>query len=762
VVAVLAGTATWFALARTGASPSDILGTWWQAAEGPAPEPRSGPFDIYAHFVPIMAYAAQALRTGGGLFWTPLQNCGQPFAAYNGLLYPLHWLPVIFGVDAGLRLLIAAHLLLGGTGAYLLGRELGARRSAALLGAVAFQLGNAAAHTASWTPLVLEPLMWFPAALLCVERLLRAPSARWTVALGAACGMALLPAWPQLVWFLYQLIALRVLWALVIERPTRPFASFGAVVAGLALGPLLDGVQLFPALEVARDSVRRLTLSAPEINLARPFTFDHFRTNLSAGVTFGQPLTVIPFLLASLALVRRERRSTASFYLAAGLLYFVLGLGPETRLFDWYLALPGGRLFREPMRFIWVTGFCLSVLVALGSEALAAAVAQPGARRRWTVPLLALGTLGALQAISFMGLRPLELGIGLLGVGIVVAAATRLRRLPVLGLMGAAFAASVLLVPAYTLYNLYPSSASLRRHEALFERLRAKTAPSWRTYIVADNLQLNRFALMEKSASLFGVPDIRDYEPQTAWRFAEFMVMMRESMPMRTLNAYYYALRGWMPPQFNRNLLDLAAGRYVVVDADSDGVAHVLTPSPPEIDRDGDVRVYENASALPRALWVPRVQVIPQLDVMLRRLALRWVDPWDTALVETPPASGFLGEPREVDAGRGTVSFARDDPESLAIDVDAPRRGFLLLADQYRDGWHATVDGVAAPIERANYVFRLVEVPAGRSRVEFRYDPPGLRLGALVSALALLVAGGTLWLTRPRRAETRAPGGSTP
>jgi uncharacterized membrane protein YfhO len=115
-----------------------------------------------------------------------------------------------------------------------------------------------------------------------------------------------------------------------------------------------------------------------------------------------------------------------------------------------------------------------------------------------------------------------------------------------------------------------------------------------------------------------------------------------------------------------------------------------------------------------------------------------------------------------VDAGRGTVSFARDDPESLAIDVDAPRRGFLLLADQYRDGWHATVDGVAVPIERANYVFRLVEVPAGRSRVEFRYDPPGLRLGALASALALLAAGGTLWLTRPRRAETRAPGGSTP
>jgi hypothetical protein len=230
---------------------------------------------------------------------------------------------------------------------------------------------------------------------------------------------------------------------------------------------------------------------------------------------------------------------------------------------------------------------------------------------------------------------------------------------------------------------------------------------------------------------------------------------------MRTLNAYYYPTRGWMAAGLNRNLLDLTAARWVIVDASADDVAQVLTPAPPQVDGDASAHVYENVSALPRALWVPRVAVVQPPRELLQRLALRWVDPWQTAMLEAPPASGFLGE-SDASPARGSATFVRDDPETVILDVEAPSRGFLVLADQHRNGWHATVDGVPAPIERANYAFRLVEVPAGRSRVQFRYQPPGLRLGALASALALLVVLGVLAVTRPRRGERPAPGGSTP
>jgi hypothetical protein len=307
------------------------------------------------------------------------------------------------------------------------------------------------------------------------------------------------------------------------------------------------------------------------------------------------------------------------------------------------------------------------------------------------------------------------------------------------------------------MHNLYPSSDSLWTHAALFERLRARTGATWRTYIVADDPLASRFALMHKSASLFGVPTVTDYEPQTSERFAEFLVMLRTGTPMRSVSAYYYAVRGWMAPGFNRNLLDLAAARFLVVDAADDDVASVLTPPPVRIDEDAGARVYDNPSAQPRALWVPRVEVVPRPRQLLRRLADRWVDPWQVALVETPPASGFLGEPPAGDGSRRAgapprATFVRDDPEAVAIDVQDPARGFLVLADQHRDGWEATVNGTPAPIERANYVFRLVEVPAGASHVAFRYAPRALPLGALVSILALAAALAVLALTRPRRA----------
>lgn len=46
-----------------------------------------------------------------------------------------------------------------------------------------------------------------------------------------------------------------------------------------------------------------------------------------------------------------------------------------------------------------------------------------------------------------------------------------------------------------------------------------------------------------------------------------------------------------------------------------------------------------------------------------------------------------------------------------------PACGFLVLADQYFPGWHATVNGNEVPIRRANHIFRLVEIPSGTSRV---------------------------------------------
>jgi O-antigen/teichoic acid export membrane protein len=89
-----------------------------------------------------------------------------------------------------------------------------------------------------------------------------------------------------------------------------------------------------------------------------------------------------------------------------------------------------------------------------------------------------------------------------------------------------------------------------------------------------------------------------------------------------------------------------------------------------------------------------------------------------------------------------------------ATDGDLP--GVLVLADVYFPGWTATVDGVQAPVLRADGLFRAVELPPGEHTVVFSYRPLSVRVGGLLSAisLAVLVALGGLAVATRRRSAS--------
>jgi uncharacterized membrane protein YfhO len=61
------------------------------------------------------------------------------------------------------------------------------------------------------------------------------------------------------------------------------------------------------------------------------------------------------------------------------------------------------------------------------------------------------------------------------------------------------------------------------------------------------------------------------------------------------------------------------------------------------------------------------------------------------------------------------------------------------MADAYAEGWSARVNGQPVPILPANYGFRAVVVPAGDTRVELSYLPPGLATGGIISLICLAI-----------------------
>jgi len=195
-------------------------------------------------------------------------------------------------------------------------------------------------------------------------------------------------------------------------------------------------------------------------------------------------------------------------------------------------------------------------------------------------------------------------------------------------------------------------------------------------------------------------------------------------------------------------LLNLAAARYVIIDLRAPEAPKV-TERLRHIGGRGGIGLYENPDALPRAYFVPRIEVVSDPQALLQRLATRRIDPRQVALVEGVPPSGFTGLPGT--AADAAVEFVTNDPERVVLRVHAPQPGFLHLTDQYFPGWRATVNGTPAPILRANFLFRAVEVPAGDSLVEFRFVPVSLYVGAAVSVVSGLAFGTALVISARRR-----------
>lgn len=108
-----------------------------------------------------------------------------------------------------------------------------------------------------------------------------------------------------------------------------------------------------------------------------------------------------------------------------------------------------------------------------------------------------------------------------------------------------------------------------------------------------------------------------------------------------------------------------------------------------------------------------------------------------TALRPAPPPPR-----RRSDApGRVTVTL---EP------ADGPR--WLVLAETWHlwGGWDVRVDGEPVPLRRADGIATALRLPAGATRVEARYDPPGVGSALVVGALGALLAL-LLWLVPARR-----------
>jgi hypothetical protein len=517
-----------------------------------------------------------------------------------------------------------------------------------------------------------------PVALWRTERLVQAPGVRNAGWLALVLTLQLLAGLPQTLFFTYQLIALRIAWALLV-RESRPPLTLVLLTAVAGLLPLgLAAVQLVPAMEMAGESLRQLPLDTSSIGPG--FSWHRLATMAGALVVFPVDRLLLVFVAFSLPALRHvnDRRHVAFWGLIA-VAYLVLSLGPGSLLWVIYEQLPLGSAFRGSQRLIWVVALALSLLVAFGSETI---VARLPRALRWLPPLAIF-----VCAVSF-GASPLRSVRG---------------------------------------------DAAYDTHAEAWSFVRQHLTAVDRVAIVGG--ELPDFAVMPKSASLFAVPAIYDYEPQMSLRYAEYFSWMRTGHSLRSVRDWYWVHDKLLPRTLRPTLFDLTAARLVLVEAKNDVVEEVFGPSVRLVGEPGGVRVYENTRALPRVRWVPAAVVRPA-DTTLAELARPEHEPRRVVVLERAPVSAFLGDAASTKAT--VVDLVSQRAERLSVRLRAPAPGFLVVADQWFPGWRATVNGGVAEILRADYAFRAVEVPAGDVEVVFQYRPFSVLLGAVVSVLSAI------------------------
>ena len=146
-------------------------------------------------------------------------------------------------------------------------------------------------------------------------------------------------------------------------------------------------------------------------------------------------------------------------------------------------------------------------------------------------------------------------------------------------------------------------------------------------------------------------------------------------------------------------------------------------------DAPGELSVYRNLTAMPRAWLVRNVATVPP-----KYFAMHNLDETLTAIDFDPATMAVVEhvEPITLDAtvpGQDdTVAIRRHDGARIVLDVVAESPALLVLSEVWYPGWHATVNGVATPVLPTNGALRGVLVPAGMSTVELRFAPATWRI----------------------------------
>ncbi len=732
--------------------------------------------------------------------WNPYVFLGMPsFAsgAYNPLIYPPDWPLALVAKVVPLPEMtwLLLYYFLGAFFFFLLAREWGARPEGALLGGVAFMFApNLVAVGSHGHGSQLVNSAYIPLLLWLTARWMRRGGLQDLGWLALAGGFQMLRGHAQIAFYTWLAVGLYVVIDLIAGLPSRSAPSppartallrAAAVAAAMGLSFAIAGFYNLPLRDYAQYSIRGGGVGGGvgmDYATAWSLAGRELPTIVIPGaVGFGgatywgtMPFTDYPNAYVGMITVAIGLlgflvwNRTRAFALALAAIALMISFGKHLPLYGFlYQHLPLFNKFRVPVMILVLFQVATALGLSWGWSAVLESEPTPAKASpdRLGRALLVIGAaLAALFVVGGLGQAAWRSGyeaavhaarpdlppqaaelafrgfisdlvrVSLLGlVALAVAWLAWRRTVPGLAASGLAL--------ALLLFELWPVSGQVmapvigprvphlldQGRDDVVEFLEKVPAP-FRIWPIAD-IQSNRFAG-------FGVASIGGYhaaKPRLYQDLVDSLVVPSPSAPTA------FSLP-WM------RLLDI---RYVV------------SPEPLNVPwlrsvYQGSAIVFENPTALDRATVVPSYRVAPTPQAVIDSINANREDVARVTWLDHDPHLA-LGGPRAEPGRARVVRYRLND---VSIDVETATPALLRLADLWYPDWVASVDGRRVEILKADYLLRAVAVPAGRHRVEFRFESGAVRRGLAYSlvgfAAALALLGAGTWRARRVRGAEQA------
>lgn len=725
--------------------------------------------DVPSLLYPWRSLVIDELKSLHWPLWNPYYFAGMPLLAnFQSAVFSYVNLFFLFMPKAlGWSLGVMSSPLLTLLAVYFFLRNKKLSKISSLLGAVVFSLSgfeiawmeyNVHGHTALFLPLLL----------LAIDKIFSGKK-HWLGVLSLLVALQIFTGYIPIVIYSYLLCLFYILYSYFLPERNKVIVwrKYFLPVFFWILGILLAAVQLFPGIELLRNSIRKVdllvgssdasylplkhlaTLLAPDY-FGNPATYNYFGKGFYDNFYFFVGAPIVILLIYSLFLFKKQRE--IKFWWFGVLFSFLLAFNnPLGKILMSIFQLSGGVAARS----LFIADFAFAVISAFSLEDLL----QRKDFKKITFCIVQVFLLFLslfFFSLAFSQAKQREVALRNLVIPFLFYVSSSLSLLVASlkkhfwskikfserwsgKIFSGSFLFFVFLVTFQLTYSarkylpfskkelIFPSTPTI---DFLMEKAKENKEPF---RVELGDVVPQNFLMA------YGIETTSGYDALLPKKTGEFIV---------GLNSQNYSLgisRVQLINNYNSPLFPLTNTKYIFAKKSvRDGVYGPEGTSPGEfkdINRfklafeDKTVQVFEDLHYLPRAFWVHNYEIATSSNEFMKKLR-SGVDFREKVFLEKEP--NFQVESK----GKSKINeivWNKDSPNEIVLMVKSDQPGIIFLSNNFFPGWYAYIDGKETEIYRANYTFQAIAVAQGSYEIKLVYNPLSFRLGMFLTLISLCI-----------------------